>query len=154
MFRVRYIIFSRSAPAQCRFFLQFLGVLVLSGEDWEHVWKRIGRIFRKTQVDSKTVARSDTAKMMEPVTLVVREYADMASLLPATVREEITYLLSSRIADMSQDVGLRYARDSLNNLGVPPVQHERILSWIARLLALDSFARKAVLEQIRRQAQP
>jgi hypothetical protein len=93
-------------------------------------------------------------RSQEPVTFMVGEYSDIASIMPPVIREELNYLLFSRIADMPKDVGLRFARDTLDRLGVPESYNERILVWIANFLQMDSFERRAVVEQIRRQSQP
>ena len=82
---------------------------------------------------------------------LVLEYSDIVSEMPPSVREELTYILAGRVAEMPPSIGQQYLQKFLESLHVPPALGRRTLSWGIDFLQLDSYSRRAVIEQIRRQ---
>jgi len=85
------------------------------------------------------------------VSASVLEYSDIVSDLPPAVREELTYTLAGRISEMPPSLGEEYLQKFLDNLDIPSYFRRRVLSWGRDFLRLDSYSRRAVVEQIRRQ---
>lgn len=84
------------------------------------------------------------------VSSTVLEFADIASELPPSLREELTYLLASRVIDMPPVVGRSYIEDAIRKFDFPRLIHARLLHWTTVFLELEPFSRRAVIEQIRR----
>jgi hypothetical protein len=80
----------------------------------------------------------------------VLEFADIASELPPSLREELTYILANRLIEMPPSIGMSYIEDNFRRLDFPRLTRARMIHWSASFLELDPYSRRAVIDQIRR----
>jgi prenyltransferase beta subunit len=110
-------------------------------------------IVRRRDYFARFSALQSVAKSADtPVSSVALTFADISSQMPPAIREEFAYILSSHIIDMPPEIGVDYGRDLLEKLDIPIRVREQTASWLKSLLSLDRYGRRAVIEQIRRQA--
>jgi hypothetical protein len=107
----------------------------------------IWRQRRQTRLIEFQVSTRDTGASLPSFVL---DYFNIAMEIPGPVREELGFLLVSRIVDMPRDVGMVYAADILRRLDVRSGLRDRFLSWTGAFLSLDAASRRAVSEQINR----
>jgi hypothetical protein len=130
-----------------------LGLAVLSTATFVFQWIQWRRNTTAAILRYRAVASMGELGQ-SPVSSIVLSFADIARLANPRVREELIYLLSTRILDMPPHIGSEYFRDLLQRLDIPDPIRDQLLSWTTSFLSLDSFNRRLVADQLRRTALP
>lgn len=85
-----------------------------------------------------------------PFREMVLHFAEMTTAWPPSVREELTYLLSTEVVRMPPDVGARYVTEFAIRSGLPPHQVRNLTQWADVHLKMIPSERRILAEQVRR----
>ena len=130
------------------------GVLALGGLT-AYMWVRLTALSRRAralEIERKHTEDYLSAGSLSSGTIydLVDDFRYVTDSFPASVREELIYRLLREGVDLPRDIGYRFVRDLMLDMGVPPRQSQRLEVWLERLMSLEPETRRMIMLQLRR----